>query len=330
VKRRDFITLLGGAAAAWPLAARGQQGERMRRVGWLVGWAENNSLGQASVAAFARGLERWGWVEGKNVRIDYRFAPSEPVVFKKYAAELVGLSPDVILASNSPAVEALKSLTRSIPIVFAAVADPVEQGFVQSLARPGGNITGFSGPDAQLGGKWLGLLKDVVPSVMRAAVMYNPDTAPYAGLYVDSAIEAAPNFGMTVTRAPVRDDMAIEEAIAALARQPGGGLVVLPEAFTDAHRETIAGTALRFRLPTIGLNERFPRAGGLMSYYIDTVEIHAQAATYVDRILKGANPADLPVQRPTKFPFTLNLATAKAIGLQVPPGILAIADEVIQ
>jgi putative ABC transport system substrate-binding protein len=329
INRRDFITLLG-SAAAWPIAARGQQGDRVRRIGALNSWAEEDSLGRATAAAFDRGLQRLGWVEGKNVHIDYRFASSDPVLFKKYAAELVGLSPDVILASASPAVEALKPLTRSIPIVFAVVADPIEQDFVQSLARPGGNITGFSATDAQLAGKWLALLKDVAPYVTRVAVMYNPATAPFARLYIDGAIQAAPNFGMTVTRASVRDDTSIEEAVAVLARQPGGGLVVLPEAFTDAHRGLVAAAALRYRLPTVGLNDQFPRAGGLMSYYVDMVEIHGQAASYVDLILKGANPADLPVQQPTKFQFVLNLATAKALGLQVPPGILAIADEVIE
>jgi putative ABC transport system substrate-binding protein len=269
-------------------------------------------------------------VDGKNVRIYYRFASSDPVFFKKYAMELVDLSPDVILASSTPSVQAFKSLTRSIPIVFAMVKDPVGQGFVQSLARPGGNMTGFSTLDAQLSGKWLGLLRDVAPSVTRVAVMYNPATAPFAGSYMINASEASPSFGMTVTPAPVHDDTSIEEAVAALASQLGSGLVVLPEAFTDSHRATIAAAAVRHRLPTIGLNDRFPRAGGLMSYYIDVVDIHAQAASYVDRILKGANPADLPVQQPTKFLFTLNLTTAKALGLQVPSGIVAIADEVIE
>jgi putative ABC transport system substrate-binding protein len=331
VKRREFIAGLGGAAAL-PLTvvARAQQPDRMRRVGVLISQPENDSFGQALVAAFARGLERWGWGEGKNVRIDYRFASGDPVLFKKHAAELVGLSPEIILASSSPAVDALKALTRTIPIVFAVVADPIEQGFVQSLARPGGNITGFSSTDSQLAGKWLGLLKDVAPSVTRIAVMYNPTTAPFVGFYMDSAIEAAPNFGMTVTRAPVHDYMTIEEAIATLASQAGGGLVVLPEVFTDARRATIAAAALRYGLPTIGLNDRFPRAGGLMSYFVDMVEIHAQAASYVDRILKGASPADLPVQQPTKFLFIINLATANALGLTVPERLLATADEVIQ
>jgi putative ABC transport system substrate-binding protein len=329
MRRREFLAVLGGAAVAWPFAARAQR-ERTRQIGWLLPWAENNSLGQATVAAFGRGLASWGWVQGKNVRLDYRFAAGDPDLFKKYAADLVSLSPDVILASASPAVEALKPLTRAIPIVFAAVSDPVPQGFVQSLARPGGNITGFSAMDAELGGKWMGLLKDVAPNVTQVAVMYNPATAPFAGLYVDSATEAARNFGMSVTHARVRDDMTIEQAISDLARQPGGGLVVLPESFTDAHRDTIATAALRFRVPTIGLNEQFPRVGGLMSYYIDTAEIHVQAASYVDRILKGASPADLPVQRPTRFPFVVNVTTAKALGLQIPPGILAIADEVVE
>jgi putative ABC transport system substrate-binding protein len=274
-------------------------------------------------------LGRFGWVEGKNIRIDYRFAASDPVLFKTYAAELVGLAPDAILASASSAVAALRQQTRTIPIVFTPVSDPVGQGFVQSLARPGGNLTGFSSNDAELMGKWLQLLKEVAPSVTRVAVIFNPDTAPFAPWFNRAIEAAAPSFGVTVTLASVHDDSGIEEAIAALAREPGGGLINFPESFSTTHRDVIVAAAARHGLPQIGQPE-LTRAGGLMSYWIDIVDVYAQAASYIDRILKGASPADLPVQQPTKFSLIVNLKTAKELGLTIPQSILARADEVIE
>jgi putative tryptophan/tyrosine transport system substrate-binding protein len=327
VKRREFIAVVGGAAA-WPLAGHAQQPERLRRVGALIPLAESDPGAQAEVTAFAQALGRFGWVEGKNIRIDYRFAASDPTLFKTYAAELVGLSPDAILGGSSASVAALRQKTRTIPIVFAGVADPVGQGFVQSLARPGGNITGFSVSDSLLMGKWLQLLKEVAPDVTRVAVIFNPDTAPFAALYNHAIEGAAASLGMTVALVPVHDDAGIEEAIAAHAREPGGGLIAFPDAFNFTHRDAINAAVVRHRLPVIA--NYAPRAGGLMSYWPDPVEGYAQAASYIDRILRGASPADLPVQQPTKYSLVINLKTAKALGLTVPPNMLDLADEVIE
>jgi len=329
MRRRKFITVLGGAAA-WPLAALAQQPERVRRVGVLMANAENDSFAQVLVNAFAQELGRFGWFEGKNIRIDYRFAAGDPTLFRTSAAELVGLMPDAILAETPPAVAAVREQTRTIPIVFVFVVDPVGLGFVQSLARPGGNLTGFSAYDAPIAGKWLQLLKEVAPGVTRVAVIFNPETAPYAPLY-NGVIEAAgASLGMTVTLAPVHDDSGIEEAIAAHARQPGGGLVTLPDAFNATHRGVIIAAATRHGLPLMGLGEIFSRAGGLMSYWFDPVDAQAEAASYIDRILRGASPADLPVQQPVKYSLIINLKTAKALGLTVPQSILQRADEVIE
>jgi putative ABC transport system substrate-binding protein len=327
MRRREFIAVLGGAAA-WPLAGHAQQPERVRRVGVLNPSPENDPGAQARVTAFVQALGSFGWVEGKNIRIDYRFAAGDPALFKTYAAELVGLAPDAILANSTSAVAALWQQTRTIPVVFTPVADPVGQGFVQSLARPGGNLTGFSTNEAELMGKWVQLLKEVAPSVTRVAVIFNPDTAPFAPLF-NRAIEAvAPSFGMTVTLAAVHDDAGIEEATATHAREPGGGLINFPESFSVTHRDVIVAAAARHGLPQIGQPE-LTRAGGLMSYWLDIVDGYVQAASYIDRILKGASPADLPVQQPTKFSLTINLKTAKALGLTIPQSLLARADEVI-
>jgi putative tryptophan/tyrosine transport system substrate-binding protein len=291
---------------------------------------ENDADTQALVTAFARELERFGWVEGKNIRIDYRFAAKDPALFKTYAAELAGLSPDVILASSSPAIAALRQQTSTIPIVFVLVVDPVGQGFVQSLARPGGNITGFGAIDAPMMGKWLQLLKEVAPRVTRVAVIFNPDTAPFAPLFNRAIEAAAPSIGVTVTLAPVHDDSGIAEAIAAQAREPGGGLISLPDSFTVTHSDVIIAEAARHRLPLMGAPDLFPRAGALMSYWFDPVDLHVQAASYIDRILKGASPADLPDQNPTKYSLVINLKTAKALGVAIPETLLARADEVIE
>jgi putative tryptophan/tyrosine transport system substrate-binding protein len=329
VKRRELIILLGGAALAWPLAAVGQQPERVRRVGVLLGFPENDPLAQRIVPAFARALGRFGWVEGKNIRIDYRFAAGDPALYKTYAAELVGLMPDAILASPGPAVAALREQTHTVPIVFVLLPDPIGLGFVQSLARPGGNITGFSSFDAPLMEKWLQLLKEVAPSVTRVVVIFNPDTSFGHPLFSRAIEAAAPLVGVTVTLAPVHDDAAIKEAIATEACEPGGGLITLPDSFNSTHRDVIIAAADRHSLPAIGTSE-FAEAGGLMSYQFDGVDLHAQAASYIDRILKGASLADLPVQQPTKYSLIINLKTAKALGLTVPQSILQRADEVIE
>jgi putative ABC transport system substrate-binding protein len=317
-----------GVAAAWPLAGHAQQPERMRRVGVLLPWAENDPFSQKSRTAFEQALRRFGWVEGKNIRLDYRFAAGDPTLFKTYAAELVGLSPDAILASTPPAVAALRQQTHTIPTVFVLVVDPVGLGLVQSLARPGGNITGFSVYDAAIMGKWLQLLKELAPDVTRVAVLFNPQ--PYATLYNRAIEAAAPSFGMTVTLAPVHADAEIEEAIASQARHPGGGLISLPDIFTTAHRDLIGAAAVRHGLPLMGAGAIFPEAGALISYWYDTVEMYAQAASYIDRILKGASSADLPIQNPTKFQLIINLKTARALGLTIPTSVLETADEVIE
>jgi putative tryptophan/tyrosine transport system substrate-binding protein len=329
--RRGLIAWLG-AAAACPLAARAQQPERLRRLGVLTAYRENDPSTQPFVTAFVQALERFGWAEGKNIQIDYRFAAGDPALFRSYAADLVELSPDAILASSSLPVAALRQQTRTIPIVFAAVGDPVGQGFVQSLARPGGNITGLSSPDALLYGKWLQLLKEIAPRVTRVAVIFNPDATPAAVMFnasIDAIEAAAPSLGISVTLAPFRDDSGIEAAIAAQSREPGGGLIDYPDGgFTTTHRDVIIAAAVRQRLPMIGWHA-VSRAGGLMSYWFDPVDSFAGAASYIDRILKGAKPADLPVQQPTKYSL-INLKTARALGLTVPQSILQRADEVIE
>ena len=326
--RRRFIAAVSGATA-WPLFGYAQQPGQSRRLGWLLPWPEAERVAQESVRAFAQALGRLGWNDGKNVRIDYRFAANDPALFKTFAAELIGLSPDALLASTPPAIMALRGQTRTIPIVFVLMPDPIGLGLVQGLARPGGNITGFGTLDPPLMGKWLELLKDVAPRVTRVAVIFNPDTSPYAPSFNQEIEAAAPIVGVTITLGPVRDDSAIEEAVTAQAREPGGGLICLPDSFVFSHRVVVAASAARHGLPTIGLPD-LPRAGGLMSYFYDPVEVHAQAASYIDRIFNGANPADLPVQQPTKYSLIINLKTAKALGLTPPPSILGLADEVIE
>jgi putative ABC transport system substrate-binding protein len=327
VRRRDVFAVVAGAAVSWPLVAATQQPERLRRLGVLIQSPENSPSEQEFVTAFAQALRGFGWVEGSTIRIDYRFAAGDPALFKTYAAELVGMSPDAILASTTPAVAALREQTRTIPVVFVLVGNPDGQGFVQSLARPGGNLTGFSSLDAPLMGKWLQLLKEIAPRVTRVVVIFSADTAIAA--WLNRAIEAAaPPIGMTASFAPVHDAAGIEAAIAAAAREPGCGLISLP-GFNDAHREVIAAAAARHHLPLIGAYA-IPRVGGLMSYWFDTAELFVQAASYIDRILKGASPADLPVQQPTRYALVINLKTAKALGLTVPQSLLQRADEVIE
>ncbi len=331
MRRRDLIA--GTAAtvvlAALGAAAQAQQPERARRVGVLIAFAERDPIAQSTFTAFSAALASFGWTEGRNVRVDYRFAAGDPARFKTYAAELVALSPDVILASTPPAIAAVRQQTKTIPIVFVYMIDPIGMGLVQSLAHPGGNITGFGVGDATLMGKWLQLLKEIAPETRRVGVMFNPDTTIAPAF--NAAIEAAaPAVGMTAKPLPVHDDAEIEAALAAEAREPGGSLLTLPDSFNIAHRAVIIAAANNRRLPMMGLGEFYPRSGALMSYFFDPVDVFAQAATYVDRILKGANPADLPVQQPTKYSLVINLKTAKALGLDVPQSLLQRADEVIE
>lgn len=290
---------------------------------------ENDPVTQRSVAAFTNTLAKLGWVEGKNLRVDYRFAAGNPALFETYAAELVRLSPDAILAGNTPAVAALRQQTHAIPIVFVLVADPVGLGFVQSVVRPGGNITGFSAFDPPIMGKWLQLLKEIAPDITRVAVLFNPETAPYASLANPAIEAAASSLGLMAKPAPVHDIAGIEEAIAAVARQRGGGLIVLPDSFNTTHHNEIIAAAARYRLPLIGTPE-YPRAGGLMSYWFDVAGQYGEAASYVDRILRGTSPVDLPVQYPMKYSLIINLKTAKALGLTIPTSLLETADEVIE
>ena len=328
MKRREFITLLGGATAAWPLAARAQQGERARRIGVLMNLADD-AEGHARIAAFLQGLQQLGWTDGGNVQIDYRWAAGEADRFQRYAEELLALAPDVILASAAPSVQALQRTTRTVPIVFANVSDPVASGFVQSLARPGGNATGFMQFEFGLSGKWLELLKQVAPDVTRAAVLRDPEVG--TGTAQFAVIQAmAPLLRVEVNPVNVRDPSEIRRAVEAFARSPNGGLIVTASALAVRHRDLITMLAARHRLPAVYSFRNFVAVGGLMSYGIDQIDPYRLAAGYVDRILKGEKPADLPVQQPTKYDLVINLKTAKALGIEVPPMLLARADEVIE
>jgi putative tryptophan/tyrosine transport system substrate-binding protein len=329
VKRRQFILLLGSAAAAWPLAARAQQRERMRRIGVLMGVADDRE-GQARVTALKQGLQELGWTDGRNIQIEIRFGGADAARIRAYAAELVALGPDVIVGSTTPVIRAARQATSSIPIVVAGVNDPVEQGFVSSLAHPGGNITGFSFVDFQMVGKWLEMLKEAAPGVSRAVFMFNPDMSPQYYLYLRS-FEAVPrSIAVEVTAAPVRDTAEVEKTIAKLGREPGGGLIVAPDAFTIVHYQLFIRLAQQHRLPAVYLYRTYVGQGALMSYGPDPYDVFRRSASYVDRILKGAKPADLPVQQPTKFELAINLKTAKMLGLQISDKLLALADEVIE
>jgi putative tryptophan/tyrosine transport system substrate-binding protein len=330
MQRRKFITLLGGAVAAWPLAAQAQQPERERRIGVLVGLADGDPDTKVRLAGFQQGLEKLGWSEGRNVRIDYRFAPAGTRA-QLLAKELVALQPDVVLAMSTPIVAALQRETRTIPIVFVGVAELIGSGFVASLARPGGNITGFLLFEASITGKWLAMLRDIAPSLARAALVINPKTAVYYELYLRAAQAAASSLGIELVLAPIENEPAnIEHAFEAFARAPNGGLILQPDSNTNVHRDLIISLAARHRLPAVYSDRLFVTAGGLMCYGTDRADQFRQAASYVDRILRGAKPADLPVQVPTKYETVINLKIAKALGLTVPPALLVAADEVIE
>jgi putative tryptophan/tyrosine transport system substrate-binding protein len=329
VKRREFIRLIGGAAAAWPLAARAQQGERMRRIGVLLPAAPDDAQFQARVGAFHQGLALLGWTIGRNVRIDTRWATTNTADIRRHAAELAALAPDVILAHGAATVGPLLEATRTVPIVFPVAADPVGAGFVDSLARPGGNATGFLVFEYSLSGKWLELLKEIAPGVTRAAVLRDPSTPTGIGQF--GVIQAvAPSLRMEVNPVNVRDAGEIERAVAAFARSSNGGLIVPASGSAQRHRDLIITLAARHKLPAVYWEGLFVAAGGLISYGPNEVEQYRQAAGYVDRILKGEKPADLPVQAPVKYETVINLKTAKAIELTVPPSVLARADEVIE
>ena len=332
IPRREFITLLGGAAAVWPLAARAQQGERMRRIGLLSGGAREDVQSPPNLAAFTKGLQALGWTDGQNLKIEYRWSAGNLDLMKEYARELVALKLDLIVAHTTQVVAALRQETTTIPIVFVVVSDPVGSGFVNSLANPGGNITGFINIESSLGGKWVELLKEVAPRTTHAAIIFNPETAPYAEYYRQPFETAARSFGIKPTAAVVRSAAEIEQALVAVGAQAGGGLVIMPDIFLGRsdNLDLIVSLAARQHLPAIYPYRFMAAAGGLLSYGIDNRDLFGRASTYVDRILKGAKPANLPVQLPTKFEFVINLKTAKALGLEMPLRFQQLADEVIE
>jgi ABC-type uncharacterized transport system substrate-binding protein len=330
IKRREFVTLLGGAAAVWPLAARAQQPERMRRIGVLMSLADTDPEAQARVAAFRKGLQTLGWAEGRNVRIDIRWAASDAALMQRFAKELIALQPDLILSHNTPTTASLLQQTRTIPIVFVIVSDPVGSGFVASFPRPGGNVTGFTNIEPTMAGKWLELLKEIAPSVARVALLFNPATAPYAEYYLGPLKAAAASFAVEAIAAPVRDAPELESVVAAQAREPNSGLLVMPDSFMNVHSADIVSLAARHRLPAVYPFRFFAEGGGLLSYGNDLFDSFRRAAGYVDHILKGEKPADLPVQAPVKFNLVINLKTAQTLGIQVPPSLLVLADEVIE
>jgi putative ABC transport system substrate-binding protein len=329
VKRREFMALLGGAAAAWPFAARAQQPAQVRHIGVLAPLPEGDSEGHARVAALRKGLQDLGWTEGRNIRIEYRSTGGDPERARVHAAELVTLKSEVIVASTVETLSALQRETRTVPIVFMQITDPVGDGFVASLARPGGNITGFTLAEYGIGVKWLELLKQIAPGVTRAGLIYDPRTVSSAGYL--TAIEAgAPSFGLRLSRFAVRDGAEIERAVGEFATEPNGGLIVLPSSAAVIHRERIVVLEARHRLPAVHAYRYFVALGGLASYGVDNIDLYRQAASYVDRILKGEKPSGLPVQAPTKFELVINLKTAKALGLDPPLSLLARTDEVIE
>jgi putative ABC transport system substrate-binding protein len=331
VRRREFIAALGGTAAVWPLAARAQQGDRMRRIGVLMGFAESDPVAQARFAAFREGLQNLGWAEGRNIRVDTRWAtPGDVESMQRCAKELVALQPELVLSSNSPATTAILQLTRTIPIIIAVVADPVGSGFVASFPRPGGNITGFTNFEPTIAGKWLELLKEIAPRIVRVAFLFNPATGTFAETYLNPFKAAAASFAVEAVAAPVHDMSELESVIASQAREPNGGLIAMPDSLMLSHGAEITSLAARYRLPAVYPFRFFAELGGLLSFGSDQVDNYRRAATYVDKILNGAKPSELPVQAPVKFELVINLKTAKALGLKVPPTLLATANAVIE
>jgi putative ABC transport system substrate-binding protein len=329
IGRRKFITLLGGTAVSWPWAVGAQQPGRMPRIGLLSVFAESDPEAQAWIGELMQGLQELGWVNGRNVQIEFRFAGGDPVRISTLATELIELRPDTIFAVTTNAAAALRQQTLSIPIVFVQIADPVGMGFVTNLARPEGNITGFTTWEFSIGGKWLQVLRECAPGISAVAVVFDPNLASWAP-YLRSIEAAAPTFGIRLTPAGVRDAADIEQRLAAFAREPNGALIVIPSPVTINHRQSIIAAAARQRLPAVYPFRVFTVNGGFVSYGVDVSDLYKRAASYVDRILRGAKVAELPVQQPTKYELVINMKTAKALGLTIPPGVLAITDEVIE
>jgi ABC-type uncharacterized transport system substrate-binding protein len=330
MRRRDFIRLLGGGAAAWPIAVGAQQPEKMRLIGVLMSYPQSDSTAQSMVTAFRDGLAKLGWREGINLRIELRWGDADPDRVRSFAKELVDLRPDVILSQTTAVTGALARETQTIPVVFVNVADPIASGFATSLARPGGNMTGLSVENSEQGGKWVELLKQIEPRTARVALLLNPETSAPPQFYMPSVQAAASSRGVEVLAAPVRVKDEIESIIAAQARIPDGGLIVMPAAFNVANRDLIIASAARHGVPAVYFNRLFPKSGGLIAYSPDYAEQFRPAASYIDRILKGAKPGELPIQLPTKFELVINMKTAKALGLDVPVHLQQIADEVIE
>ena len=330
MRRRYFITLLGGTAVAWPFGADAQQSDRMRLIGVLMGLAESDHEAQSWVAAFREELQKLGWTEGRNIEIDTRWATADVESMKRLAKELAALQPDFILTSTTPATAAMLQYTRTIPIIFVLVGDPVGSGFVASLARPGGNATGFTPIEGSLGGKWVEVLKEIAPRVARVTLMFNPPTATFVEGYLNAFKAAAASLGVEAIISPVHDMSELESVIAAQAREPNSGLVVIPDAFTISHRAEITLLADHYRVPAVYWSRSFAELGGLISYGPVLVDEYRRAASYADRILKGAKPSELPVQAPVKFELVINPKTAKALGLDVPVQLRQLADEVIE
>ena len=331
MRRREFITLLCGAATTWPLAALAQQPERVRRIGVLMGYAEGDRAAQSWLSAFRGALTKLGWTEGRNLRIELRWSADDPDRMRTLAKELVDLRPDAILGATTPVVAALARETRTISIVFTGVSDPIGSGFAANLAHPGGNITGFqANGDPALGGKWVEQLKEIAPRTVRVALLFNPATTVPIQYFMPSIQTAASSFAVQVSATPVHVADEIEGVIEAQGRDPEGGLIVMPDVSNDVNRELIIALAARYRVPAIYFNRFFSELGGLISYGDVRSEQFRLAAGYIDRILKGEKPADLPVQVPTKFELVINLKTAKALGLTIPPSVLARADEAIE
>jgi putative tryptophan/tyrosine transport system substrate-binding protein len=329
MRRREFITLLGGAAAAWPLVARAQQSDAVRRLGVLLSASETDPEGQARVAALRKGLQELGWSEGRNLKVDYRWTGGDDVRARAYAAELVASQPDVIFAAPSAALASVQRVTRTVPIVFAQISDPVGAGFVSSLAHPGGNITGFALFEFAIGAKWLELLKQIAPSVTRVAAIYDPAT-PSAYGFLPMVEAAGRSFGVDVFTHAVHDTTEVERVINTFAAQPNGGLIPVASALIAVQRNFVISLANRHRLPNVYAFRYYPANGGLASYGVDNIDLHKRAASYIDRILKGEKPANLPVQLADKFQLVINIKTAKALGLDIPVSVLARTDEVIE
>jgi putative tryptophan/tyrosine transport system substrate-binding protein len=330
MQRREFITLLGGAAAAWPLSVRAQQPGPMRRVSVLMSLPDGDPAAQPEITGLTSGLRELGWVEGRNIHVDYRWPGADVERARVLAKEAIALKPDVLVARSTPAALALKAETKTVPIVFVSIAEPVLSGLVEGLARPGGNVTGFTNFEGSIGGKLLELLKGVSPTLKRAAIMYNPNTAPFAEAYLRSAEAGAAALAVELRSSPVQSDTEIEAVLAVVAREPGGGLVGIPDTFLQERRDLILALLARHRLPAIFGTRIWGRTAALMVYSVDTADLMRRAASYVDRILKGTHPADLPVQQPSKYELSINLKTAKALNLDISTNMLALADEVIE